>query len=238
MIDNPNVLWLSQEPGGPNRRRKWPWLLLLLLLLALLIIGAGYVLNESDGIASGVPTPIQTVLPVLLTDDAMVVYVVDNSGSMSEKLLPLHEALHEVANKPTDNSEIALLMFGDSTQLLFDFTEPDTASWDTAIPSFAAQSGGTAMFTALQEAQRMLPDRLLCQEQSRWLLFSKTVCRENRIVLMSDGQASDIEVAQATIDALVQSAVPVDTVAFGVDADEHMLRLLADVTGGSFIPAY
>ena len=238
MIDNPNVLWLSQEPGGPNRRRKWPWLLLLLLLLALLIIGAGYVLNESDGIVSGVPAPIQTVLPVLLTDDAMVVYVVDNSGSMSETLLPLHEALHEVANKPTDNSEIALLMFGDSTQLLFDFTEPDTASWDTAIPSFAAQSGGTAMFTALQEAQRMLPDRPLCQEQSSWLLFSKTVCRENRIVLMSDGQASDIEVAQATIDALVQSAVPVDTVAFGVDADEQMLRLLANVTGGSFIPAY
>ena len=238
MIDNPNVLWLSQEPGGPNRRRKWPWLLLLLLLLALLIIGAGYVLNESDGIVSGVPAPIQAVLPVLLTDDAMVVYVVDNSGSMSETLLPLHEALHEVANKPTDNSEIALLMFGDSTQLLFDFTEPDTASWDTAIPSFAAQSGGTAMFTALQEAQRMLPDRPLCQEQSRWLLFSKTVCRENRIVLMSDGRADDIEVAQATIDVLVQSAVPVDTVAFGVDADEQMLRLLADVTGGSFIPAY
>ena len=160
MIDNPNVLWLSQEPRGPSRRRKWPWLLLLLLLLALLIIGAGYVLNESDGIVSGVPAPIQTVLPVLLTDDAMVVYVVDNSGSMSEKLLPLHEALHEVANKPTDNSEIALLMFGDSTQLLFDFTEPDTASWDTAIPSFVAQSGSTAMLRLcrkLSECSRTAP---------------------------------------------------------------------------------
>ena len=238
MIDDPNVLWLSQEPEGPNRRRKWPWLLLLLLLLALLIIGAGYVLNESDGIVSGVPAPIQAVLPALLTDDAMVVYVVDNSDSMMDKLSPLHEALRELANKPTDNSEIALLMFGDSTQLLFDFTEPDTASWDTAIPSFAAQSGRTAMFTAWQEAQRMLPDRPLCQEQSRWLLFSKTVCRENRTVLMSDGLATDFEVYQATIDDLVQSAVPVDTVAFGADADEQMLQLLADATGGSFIPAY
>ena len=57
-------------------------------------------------------------------------------------------------------------------------------------------------------------------------------------MLMSDGQADDIEVAQATIDVLVQSAVPVDTVAFGVDADEQMLRHLADVTGGSFITAY
>ena len=238
MIDNPSVLWLSQEPGGPNRRRKWPWILLLLLLLALLIIGVGYVLNESDGIVSGAPAPIQTILPVLLTDDAMVVYVVDDSGSMTDKLSPLHEALHELANKPTDNSEIALLMFGDEAQLLFDFTEPDTASWDTAIPSFAAQSGGTAMFTALQEAQRMLPDRPVCQEQSRWLLFSKTVCRENRIVLMSDGMASDFEIAEETIDDLVQSAVPVDTVAFGADADEQMLQLLADATGGSFISAY
>ena len=238
MNNNPSLLWLSQESGGGGRRRKWPWLLLLLLLLALLIIGAGYVLNKSDGIVSGEPAPIQTVLPVLLANDAMVVYVVDNSGSMSEKLLPLHEALHEVADKPTDNSEIALLMFGDSAQLLFDFTEPDTASWDTAIPSFAAQSGGTAMFTALQEAQRMLPDRPVCQEQSRWLLFSKTVCRENRIVLMSDGIAQDFDLAQTTIDTLVQSAVPVDTIAFGVDADDQTLRLLADVTGGSFIPAY
>ena len=207
-------------------------------MLALLIIGAGYVLNESDGIVSGVTAPIQTILPVLLTDDAMVVYVVDDSDSMMDKLSPLHQALREVANKPTDNSEIALLMFGSSTQLLFDFTEPDSAHWDTAIPSFAAQSGGTAMFTVLQEAQRMLPGRPRCQEQSRWLLFSKTVCRENRIVLMSDGIAQDVEVAQATIDHLVQSGVPVDTVAFGADADEQMLQLLADATGGSFISAY
>ena len=237
MINNSSLLWLSQE-SGRNRRRKWPWLLLLLLIIAALLIGAWYFYGDSSNTVSGVPAPIQTVLPVLLTDDAMVVYVVDNSGSMSEKLLPLHEALHEVANKPTDNSEIALLMFGDSTQLLFDFTEPDTASWDTAIPSFAAQSGGTAMFTALQEAQRMLPDQPFCQEQSRLLLFTNTVCRENRIVLMSDGIASDFDLAQTTIDALVQSAVPVDTIAFGVDADEQTLRLLAGVTGGSFIPAY
>ncbi len=212
--------------------------MLLFLLLALLIIGAGYFYVDPGNTIGGAPAPIQTVLPVLLTDNAMVIYVVDDSGSMEDKLLPLHEALHAVANKPTDNSAIALLMFGDSAHLLFDFTEPDKASWDTAIPSIAAQSGSTAMFTALQEAQRMLPDRPLCQEKRRWLLFSKTVCRQNRIVLMSDGGATDFEIAQTTIDVLVQSGVPVDTVAFGVDADEQTLRLLADVTGGSFVPAY
>ena len=224
--------------GGGGRRRKWPWFLLLLLLLATLLTAGWLWYENSEGIDFTQPVAIQVALPELLVDDTMVVYVVDDSGSMGDKLLPLHQALHEVAAKPTENSEIALLMFGVTNQMLFDFTEPDTAPWDDAIPSFTAGSGGTAMFLALQKALDVLPSRPVCTEKSRFIFFDETVCRENRIVLMSDGRAGDVGFAQETIIALVQSRVPVDTIAFGVDADEDGLRLISDATGGIFIEAY
>ena len=187
--------WITYDArdrrSGGRRRRKWPWFLLLLLLAALLTIG-WFWYDNSKSIDSTAPVAIQTALPALLTDDIMVVYVVDDSGSMEDKLSSLYEALHEVADKPADNSEIALLMFGDTNRILFDFTEPDDAPWDTAIPSFTAGSGGTSMFLALQEALEMLPDAPACTEKTRFIFFDETVCRQNRIVLMSDGMANDI----------------------------------------------
>ena len=247
---------------GSGRRRKWPWFLLLLLLLAALLTAGWFWYDNSEGIDFTQPIAIQSALPALLADDAMIVYVVDDSGSMTNKLAPLHEALREVANKPIENSEIALLMFGNTNQVLFDFTEPDEAPWDDAIPAFTADSGGTAMFMALAEAREMLPDQQVCRDESRFIIFNEAVCRENRIVLMSDGKANDalvannvtqayltpaeeakllqeqFDIAEAVIEQLVQSDVPVDTIALGIDADEEELRLISNLTGGTFIEAY
>ncbi len=260
--------WLSYDQDDRRRRRregrrKWPWLLLLLLLLAALLVAGWAWYENSEGVDLAQPVAIQTALPALLTDDAMVVYVVDNSGSMEDKLLPLHQALHEVAAKPTENSEIAMLMFGSSHQMLFDFSEPDAAPWDTAIPSFAAGSGGTAMFLALETALEILPERQVCVEETQFFVFSTTTCRQNRIVLMSDGFANDAFVMSGTpmspnlsaqqeaellqeqsslevliVERLVQSGTPVDTIAFGIDADEEGLRFISELTGGTFIQAY
>lgn len=223
---------------GASRRRKWPWFLLLLLVAAALFTAGWFWYDSSDGIDLTQPVTIQAALPALLTDDAMIVYVVDDSGSMEDKLTPLHQALREVAAKPTDNSEIALLRFGETNQELFGFTEPDAAPWDSAIPSFTAGSGGTAMFQALQEALDMLPARPVCVEKSRFILLEETVCRQNRIVLMSDGMAGDIEFAETALTNLIDAGIPVDTIALGVDADEEGLRFISDATGGRFIEAY
>ena len=259
--------WISYDyysrDGRRRRRSRWPWFLLLIPLLAGLLIGGWFWYDSAEGIDFTQPVAIQSALPALLSDDAMVVYVVDDSGSMEDKLLPLHQALHEVAAKPTENSEVAMLMFGSSHLMLFDFSEPDAVSWDAAIPSFTAGSGGTAMFLALEKALEMLPERQACVEQSRFIIFDETVCRQNRIVLMSDGFANDSFVMSGTsmsaqlsaqqeaellqeqasleasvIEQLVQSGVPVDTIAFGIDADEEGLRLISDATGGAFIEAY
>ena len=173
--------WLSYDQDNRRRRRdgrrRWPWFLLLLLLLAGLAIAGWAWYENTEGIDLAQPVAIQAALPALLTDDAMVIYVVDNSGSMEDKLLPLHQALHEVAAKPTENSEIAMLMFGSSYQMLFDFSEPDAAPWDTTIPSFTADGGGTAMFLALERALDLLPERQVCVEQSQFVVFERTVCR-------------------------------------------------------------
>ena len=258
--------WLSYDQDDQRRqrggRRKWPWFLLLLLLAGLAAAGWAWYEN-SEGIDLAQPVAIQAALPALLTDDAMVVYVVDNSGSMEDKLSPLHQALHEVAAKNTDNSEIAMLMFGSSHQMLFDFSEPDAAPWDAAIPSFTGGGGGTAMFLALEKASDILPEHQVCVEQSQFVVFDRTVCRQNRIVLMSDGFANDSFVMSGTpysaplsaeqeaqllqqqsslqasiIERLVQSGTPVDTIALGIDADEAGLRLISEMTGGTFIEAY
>ncbi len=234
--------WISYDYYSSDSRRRrqsrWPWFLLLIPLLAALLVVGWFWYDSAEGTDFTQPVAIQSALPALLTDDTMVVYVVDDSGSMEDKLLPLHQALQEVAAKPTDNSEIAMLMFGATNQMLFDFSEPDAAPWDTAIPSFTASSGGTAMFLALQKALDMLPARPVCTEKTRFIFFDETICRQNRIVLMSDGMAGDVKFAQATLTELIHSGIPVDTIAFGVDADEEGLRLISNATGGTFIEAY
>lgn len=236
-----NSYWLSYDARDDRRRsrRKWPWVLLLaLLLLAAVITAFAFAGRDAVSIDLAEPVTIQEALPALLVDNVTVVYVVDDSGSMTEKLPPLHQALHEVAHKHTENSEVAVMRFGDVRELLFDFTEPAAADWDGAIPSFTADSGGTNLYQALMEALDVMPTRPTCIEHRRWLVLKEEVCRERRIVLMSDGQASDPHLAQDAMTVLALSSIPVDTVAFGADADRNGLRNIADATGGRFVEAH
>ena len=235
-----NSYWLSYDARDDRRppRRKWPWVLFfLVLLLAALLTAFAFAGRDAVSIDLAEPVTIQEALPALLADNVTVVYVVDDSGSMAEKLLPLHEALHEVAHKHTENSEIAVMRFGTTVEMLFDFTEPAGADWDTAIPSFVAGSGNTSLYTALMDALDAMPIQATCVENRHWLVLEETVCRERRIVLMSDGQAGDPHLADDAMRALVQSNIPVDAVAFGSDADREGLRSIADATGGRFVEA-
>ena len=236
--------WLSYDSreGRRRRRRKWPWALLLLALLLLGALLTALALSSSDGETYPVefvePATIQEALPALLTDHVTVLYVVDDSDSMWNKLLPLHQALNEVATKHTENSEVALMRFGTSNELLFDFTEPSTADWETAIPSFTGTSGRTALYETLLTALDAMPAEPTCLERSRWLFFKETLCRERRIVLMSDGMAGDPHLVEDAMDDLVSAGIPVDTIAFGDDADRRGLQAISDITGGRFVTAY
>jgi len=233
--------WLSYDARFDRRRprRKWPWVLLAaLLLLAALITAFAFAGRDAVSIDLAEPVTIQEALPALLVDNVTAVYVVDDSGSMATKLLPLHQALHEVAHKHTENSELAMMRFGTDVEMLFDFTYPDGADWDTAIPSFVAGSGNTSLYTALMAALDAMPPQPTCMEYRRWLVLKETLCRERRIVLMSDGQAGDPHLAEEAMRALVLSGISVDTVAFGEDADRVGLRSIAASTNGRFVEAH
>ena len=236
-----NSYWLSYDDRYDRRRprRKWPWVLLLaVLLLAALLTAFAFAGRDAVSINLAEPVTIQEALPALLVDNVTVVYVVDDSGSMEEKLLPLHQALHDVAHKHTENSEIAVMRFGDTTEMLFDFTEPSAADWDTSIPAFTATSGRTNLYQALISALDAMPVQPTCVEYRRWLVFTETICRERRIVLMSDGHASDPHLVADVMRPVVLSGIPVDTVAFGADADRVGLQNIADATGGRFVEAH
>ena len=235
-----NSYWLSYDARDDRQpRRKWPWVLLLaLLLLAALVTAFAFAGRDAVSIDLAEPVTIQEALPALLVNNVTVVYVVDDSGSMAEKLLPLHQALYDVAHKHTENSEIAVMRFGEITEMLFDFTEPAGAGWDDAIPSFTASGQTTNLYQALTSALDAMPPQPTCVEYRRWLVLEETICRERRIVLMSDGQASDPHLAADAMRALVLSGIPVDTVAFGADADRNGLRNISDATGGRFVEAH
>lgn len=60
-------------------------------------------------------------------------------------------------------------------------------------------------------------------------------CHDQRYVLMTDGKAVPIEnLDDATVDALAQSDVPIDTVALSDNVDTDVLRTIASRTGGTF----
>ena len=237
-------IWISYDPRddrrNSGRRRRWLWFLLvaLIALVALGLIGFGVSQVDVPEIQLGQPVAIQEALPALVNDHSAIVYVVDDSGSMYVKLASLHEALKNLAEKSSENSEIALFQFGDAPRLLFDFTAPMDAPWDTRIPAFAAESGGTYLYAALREALDIMPPRPSCIDVTHWLFFKETLCKERRIVLMSDGIASDWNMAPDVLPDLIRSIIPVDTVALGDDADRKSLKNIADSTGGRFIEAY
>ena len=310
MIDDPSVLWLSQEgdPNDPrrgrNRRFRWPWtwsrsrpqtepprgsgsrrrispwlLLLLPLLLALLIIGAGFVLNENESDATAVPpstaalptpttddstldatavpafapaalpTPtiddpipdeavvrasIQEALPTLMMDNSIIVYVVDDSGSLNRYLGVLRQVLQEVSQKQADSGEIAMLIYGDyPTRWLFEFTDSEDAPWESAIYDLTAASENQRMYQALDEARQMLVDKPGCPDNRS---AGAPICLQKSIVLVGDGDTAKLDALrrEAVIRKLTQSNIAVNTIHIG-RGNEDALQTIASRTGGTFI---
>jgi hypothetical protein len=232
--------WLYYDADVRRRsRRKWPWVLVALLLAALaaLLVAAFMIPDAELDLQAGQPVAIQEALPALLTDNVTVIYVVDNSDSMETNLPPLHGALENVATKHTDNSEIGMMRFGSYHNVLFDISDPTNIAWEAAIPTFAANGGKTNMYSALISAVDLMPANPTCTEHSRWIFFSETICRDQRIVLMSDGMATDPQYIEDALNALLATSIPVDTIAFGIDADRKTLEAISGATGGRFITA-
>ena len=99
---------------------------------------------------------------------------------------------------------------------------------DSALALTRADDGSTMV---------IVPDRptLRLDGDTKVMDLGDASCHDQRYVLMTDGKAVPIErLDQGTVDALVQSDVPIDTVALSPDVDTSALRTIASRTGGTF----
>ncbi|MER5204605.1 substrate-binding and VWA domain-containing protein [Streptomyces sp. NPDC002825] len=162
------------------------------------------------------------------------VYVLDTSGSMAgERLDRLKSALIELTGDFRDREEVTLMPFGSSVKQ----DEVRTHTVDPASPKAAldairddasklSASGGTAIYTSLQEAYTYL---------------GKTPADTfTSVVLMTDGEndgdpASSFDTFYRSLPA-EQQRTPVFPILFG-DSDRGELDHLAGLTGGKLFDA-
>ncbi|WP_306327295.1 substrate-binding and vWA domain-containing protein [Streptomyces venezuelae] len=163
------------------------------------------------------------------------VYVLDTSGSMKgERLERLKTALVELTGDFRDREEVTLMPFGSAVKR----DEVRTHTVDPASPRQALDairtdarkltaSGGTAIYSSVQEAYRSLG-------KSSGDAFTS-------IVLMTDGENTDGDPATA-FDSFYaslsaeQKRTPVFPILFG-DSDRGELGHIADLTGGKLFDA-
>ncbi|MFF1507494.1 substrate-binding domain-containing protein [Streptomyces sp. NPDC058326] len=163
------------------------------------------------------------------------VYVLDTSGSMrGERLERLKAALAELTGDFRDREEVTLMPFGSAVKESEVRTHTvDPASPRTALDAIRADagrlsaSGGTAIYSSVQEAYRFLGT-------ARGDTFTS-------IVLMTDGENTDGDPA-AAFDTFYRSLpaeqrrTPVFPILFG-DSDRGELDHIADLTGGRLFDA-
>ncbi|MFF3602430.1 substrate-binding domain-containing protein [Streptomyces sp. NPDC002463] len=168
------------------------------------------------------------------------VYVLDTSGSMGgERLDRLKSALAELTSDFRDREEVTLMPFGSSVKQ----GEVRTRTVDPASPKAAldairddagklSASGGTAIYSSLQEAYRFLGKAPNGKAPSDTF---------TSVVLMTDGENTDGNPASAfdtfyrSLPA-AQQRTPVFPVLFG-DSDRGELDHIAGLTGGKLFDA-
>ncbi len=162
----------------------------------------------------------------LMDGSPVVVLVVDSSGSMqgtkwNEAVKAARRAVGMawVATPFWDGDFVGVIKFASSPTTLVEPQEVTDKATRKSIENQIAgrASGGTAINAALQQALSDLKN------------LRAEATGPECIILLSDGQST---VADATLNALKEHGVKVHTVAYGSDADEALMRRIAEATGG------
>ncbi|MBN1487912.1 MAG: VWA domain-containing protein, partial [Anaerolineae bacterium] len=161
-----------------------------------------------------------------------VYLVVDSSGSMEEggKLDRTKEALHAFVEQIRgDRDQVGLILFSNSVEIvraLQPLDETGREDLQMAIENIEAQ-GQTALIDGVWEAHTAL----LAKEDSEAI---------NAIVLMTDGQENSSWHSLSELKerfAGYEQPIVVFTIAFGSNADEDLLRTIAQIGNGQFYRA-
>lgn len=156
-----------------------------------------------------------------------LVVVVDHSGSMAQddRLEKVKVGLHTLVDNLKPEDRIALVQFDDSAQILQSFTPTlDRASLHTRINGLAP-AGGTNIYDGLDTGFDLLGEFPVNE-------------RQNRLIFLSDGQATVGITSQTEIMSMARSriarGVGLTTVGVGTSFDVELMRGLAENGAGNY----
>ena len=169
---------------------------------------------------------------------ATVLVVMDISGSMQgEKIRTGTNATANFLKRLQPNDIVGMMTFSDKVQTLSE-PKPAAAVAETLsqqVTNLVAE-GGTALYQSVCDAMKRMGE----------LKSADEVAGENRlygIVLLSDGQNTSGDTTENQMFAACLPAnaeaqtIRINTIAFGADADEAVLKRIAEVTGGKMFKA-
>lgn len=167
-------------------------------------------------IIAGVPDDAR---PLKAYGDQLVMFLADNSGSMSgakaqEASQAISVCLNELADSSNkDGFRASVISYGSSSQLLHSASEPMKS-----LTTLDGNGGGTSLAPAICLAQT---------EVARYSARPNRRLQPAVAIIFSDGQLGDGPQAEIEADRLKKMGVKVLTIGFGADADEAQLRRLA-----------
>ncbi|HBS28594.1 MAG TPA: hypothetical protein DEB06_03885, partial [Phycisphaerales bacterium] len=204
-------------------------------------LGGGLVMvggPDSFGAGAWKGTAIEPLLPVrldlpeqLIVPSAAVVFVLDNSGSMSQRVGGLMRSQQEVANEGAalavetlDKTDVlAVLAFNSDTDVVVPMGRNSNPVRTADRVRSIASGGGTNLYPALAKAGNMLRQGDAAKANVR------------HIIVLSDGQSQgDPQDGLETAARLQGEGITVTTIAVGDGADSATLAQIAAEGGGQF----
>lgn len=156
-----------------------------------------------------------------------LVIVVDHSGSMAQdgRLDKVKSGLNTLIDQLDDTDQLALVQFDDTVQIEANFTETlDRAHLHTIVNGLTP-AGGTDIFAGLQQGFDLS-------------VASLSTTRQNRVIFLSDGNATSGNTSQDAIlamaDSYVERGIGLTTIGVGADFDVTLMKGLAEHGAGNF----
>jgi len=174
-------------------------------------------------------TPLETILPVNFIErkkkeriPSGLLLLIDKSASMGrgDKFAMALRASQDVVDYIPEDTHLGVLFFDDFPYWAFPLGPVKPREIPKSTLEGAAVGGGTSMYPAIREA---------C------VSIAATPLAIKHIVLLSDGES--VGHFESNVDLIFWAAenmITISTVALGYDADQRVLRRIAELGGGNY----
>lgn len=181
--------------------------------------------KNSFGLGLYQDTPLEKLLPVFMEVESEtelpgldLLLVIDRSGSMSgEKLNMAKNAAIASLAILKERDRLGVITFDDHYSVALPLTSGEERDPAAVIESISV-GGGTMIYPALEEAVRLLTGGK----------------RAKQIILLSDGMEGPQYNYASLLEEMTGQGIVLSTIALGDDADETLMRYLAEYGDGRF----